>query len=150
MTRQYLHTNEQKQDMCLKIIRSLRHHDTFTVRMVAQATGLGSMIDAKFVRLLQDIGSVHAVRRKGSQVYYAFDDRAASKVRANFSGLSGEPTPVAKARMSAAKTRAAIVRDKSPVQKSRSRAFEEGYGRSIITRIDAMLREVRCGMPTVQ
>lgn len=86
MTRQYLHTNEQKQDMCLKIIRSLRHHDTFTVKMVAQATGLGSMIDAKFVRLLQDIGSVHTVRRKGSQVYYAFDDRAAENAKSEFLG----------------------------------------------------------------
>lgn len=143
MKRTYIKTAEQKQDVCLRIVRNLRQLDSFTVKAVSLAAELKIMMATTFVKMMEDIGSVHAVHRKGSQVYYAFDDRAASKVRAHFSSLAEKPTPVAKARMT-------VIKEKASRPKSRSRPFEPGFGWSFINEIDAMLREVRCGMPTVQ
>lgn len=88
MTREkktYIKTAEQKQGVCLRIVRSLRQLDSFTVKAVSLAAELKIMMATTFVKMMEDIGSVHVSHKHGKQVYYVFDDYAVSKIKAHFS-----------------------------------------------------------------
>ncbi|MEM7885871.1 hypothetical protein Q4Q91_18410 [Morganella morganii] len=90
MTREkktYIKTAEQKQDVCLRIVRNLRQLDSFTVKAASLATELKIMMATTFVKMMEDIGSVHVSHKRGKQVYYVFDDYAVSKIKAHFSSF---------------------------------------------------------------
>lgn len=83
----YIKTAEQKQDVCLRIVRNLRQLDSFTVKAVSLAAELKIMMATTFVKMMEDIGSVHVSHKHGKQVYYVFDDYAVSKIKAHFSSF---------------------------------------------------------------
>lgn len=87
MKRTYIKTAEQKQDVCLRIVRNLRQLDSFTVKAVSLAAELKIMMATTFVKMMEDIGSVRVSHKIGKQVYYVFDDYAVSKIKAHFSSF---------------------------------------------------------------
>lgn len=100
MKRTYIKTAEQKQDVCLRIVRSLRQLDSFTLKTVSLAAELKIMMASTFVNMMKDIGSVHVSHKHGKQVYYVFDDYAVSKIKAHFSGFPDKKHTGAKAKAS--------------------------------------------------
>ncbi|MQC08072.1 hypothetical protein [Morganella morganii] len=87
MKRTYIKTAEQKQDVCLRIVRNLRQLDSFTVKAVSLAAELKIMMATTFVKMMEDIGSIRVSHKIGKQVYYVFDDYAVSKIKAHFSSF---------------------------------------------------------------
>lgn len=88
MTREkktYIKTAEQKQDVCLRLVRNLRQLDSFTMKMASLSAELNIVMATAFVKMMEDIGSVHVSHKRGKQVYYVFDDYAVSKIKAHFS-----------------------------------------------------------------
>ena len=63
MKRTYIKTAEQKQDVCLRIVRNLRQMDSFTVKAVSLAAELKIMMATTFVKMMEDIGSVRALQQ---------------------------------------------------------------------------------------
>lgn len=101
MKRTYIKTAEQKQDVCLRIVRNLRQLDGFTVKTVSLAVELKIMMATTFVNMMKDIGSIHTSHKHGKQVYYVFDDYAVSKIKAHFSSFPSKKHTGAKVKVSA-------------------------------------------------
>lgn len=104
MTREkkaYIKTAEQKQDVCLRIVRNLRQLDSFTVKAVSLAAELKIMMATTFVKMMEDIGSVRVSHKIGKQVYYVFDDYAVSKIKAHFSSFPDKKRKGTKVKASA-------------------------------------------------
>ncbi|HCT8190136.1 TPA: hypothetical protein OT922_002835 [Morganella morganii] len=87
MKRTYIKTAEQKQDVCLRIVRNLRQLDSFTVKTASLAAELKIVMATTFINMMKDIGSVRVSHKIGKQVYYVFDDYAVSKIKAHFSSF---------------------------------------------------------------
>lgn len=87
MKRTYIKTAEQKQDVCLRLVRNLRQLDSFTMKMASLSAELNIVMATTFVKMMEDIGSVHVSHKRGKQVYYVFDDYAVSKIKAHFSSF---------------------------------------------------------------
>ncbi|MGE1854414.1 hypothetical protein ACMFGU_09560 [Morganella morganii] len=87
MKRTYIKTAGQKQDVCLRIVRNLRQLDSFTMKMASLSAELNIVMATTFVKMMEDIGSVHVSHKRGKQVYYVFDDYAVSKIKAHFSSF---------------------------------------------------------------
>ena len=87
MKRTYIKTAEQKQDVCLRIVRNLRQLDSFTVKAASLAAELKIMMATTFVKMMEDIGSIRVSHKIGKQVYYVFDDYAVSKIKSHFSSF---------------------------------------------------------------
>ncbi|MDN3813667.1 hypothetical protein AB7Y15_19190 [Morganella morganii] len=87
MKRTYIKTAEQKQDVCLRLVRNLRQLDSFTMKMASLSAELNIVMATTFVKMMEDIGSVHVSHKRGKQVYYVFDDYAVSKIKAHFSNF---------------------------------------------------------------
>ncbi|WP_283623642.1 hypothetical protein [Morganella morganii] len=87
MKRTYIKTAEQKQDVCLRIVRNLRQLDSFTMKMASLSAELNIVMATAFIKMMEDIGSVHVSHKIGKQVYYVFDDYAVSKIKAHFSSF---------------------------------------------------------------
>ncbi|MEX9566117.1 hypothetical protein AB7Y15_19475 [Morganella morganii] len=103
MTREkkaYIKTAQQKQDVCLRIVRNLRQLDSFTVKAVSLAAELKIMMATTFVKMMEDIGSVRVSHKIGKQVYYVFDDYAVSKIKAHFSSFPDKKRKKVKASVS--------------------------------------------------
>lgn len=100
MKRTYIKTAEQKQDVCLRIVRNLRQLDSFTVKAVSLAAELKIMMATTFVKMMEDIGSIRVSHKIGKQVYYVFDDYAVSKIKAHFSSFPDKKRKKVKAPVS--------------------------------------------------
>lgn len=87
MKRTYIKTAEQKQNVCLRLVRNLRQLDSFTMKMASLSAELNIVMATTFVKMMEDIGSVHVSHKRGKQVYYVFDDYAVSKIKAHFSSF---------------------------------------------------------------
>ncbi len=87
MKRTYIKTAEQKQGVCLRIVRNLRQLDSFTVKTVSLVAELKIMMETTFIKMMEDIGGVRVSHKIGKQVYYVFDDYAVSKIKAHFSSF---------------------------------------------------------------
>lgn len=103
MTREkkaYIKTAQQKQDVCLRIVRNLRQLDSFTVKAVSLTAELKIMMATTFVKMMEDIGSVRVSHKIGKQVYYVFDDYAVSKIKSHFSSFPDKKRKKVKASVS--------------------------------------------------
>lgn len=101
MKRTYIKTAEQKQDVCLRLVRNLRQLDSFTMKMASLSAELNIVMATTFVKMMEDIGSIHVSHKRGKQVYYVFDDYAVSKIKAHFSSFPDKTRTGTKVKTSA-------------------------------------------------
>ncbi|HDU8566888.1 hypothetical protein Q4R38_19150 [Morganella morganii] len=135
--------NSEKYKLYVEIIKRCRDCTEFTNKTVSAVIGVDTRKTSIYMREMESIGCVKTVGRRVIRGYlspvYQFDDNAVTRLRNHF---LTEAMPEAAMNIIAA--------EKIPVPKIRKHPFEDGFGRSLITEIDAMLREARRGMPTVQ
>ncbi len=163
--------NDEQFRLYTGLIILCREYDRpFTSHDVGRDKELPVNVVCRYLATMEKIGCL-VIREKrrlkcnNKAAVYAVADDAVTKLRSHYDRENKKLLPVyagRKKKQKPAPVRAekpklvkAIKRPVSDLPKIGGKVvakahIEPKFGRSLITRIDAMLREVRCGMPTVQ